>query len=51
MSSPSLRQLGLKLQKNLEAIRDSGEIDLDGHGLDVAAVVAVARFVHQGRGH
>lgn len=45
MSSRPLLSLALSLQTRLEEFRESGKISLVGHGLNIAAVVAVARLV------
>jgi hypothetical protein len=51
MSSRPLLSLALNLQTRLEEVRKCGEISLTGHGLDIAAVAAVARLVLQGTYH
>lgn len=45
MSPRPLLFLALSLQARLDELREYGSIPLSGHGLDLAAVVAVARFV------
>ena len=48
MSSRPLLSLALSLQARLEEFRECGKISLVGHGLNIAAVVAVARLVLRG---
>jgi hypothetical protein len=45
MSSRPLLSLALSLQDRLDDFRERGKISLVGYGLNVAAVVAVARLV------
>jgi hypothetical protein len=42
----SLLALALSLQARLEKFRRLQKISLSGHGLDIAAVTAIARFVN-----